>query len=55
MLFYCPKNNLAELLKILSYCEDNSLRITHYALRITHYALRITHYDDRRSPLTLNS
>jgi len=37
MFFYSPKNNLAELLKILSDCGDNSLRITHY--------------DDRRSPL----
>jgi len=35
MLFYFPKNNLAELFKILSNDEDNSLLVTHYALRIT--------------------
>jgi len=35
MIFYFPKNNLAELFKILSNGGDNSLRITHYALRIT--------------------
>jgi len=48
MLFYYPKNNLAEFFKILINDEDNSLRITHYALRIT-----IIGYDYWRSRLTL--
>jgi len=39
---------LAELFKILSDGEDNSLRITHHALRITITVNRLTDYTKKR-------